>query len=207
MTDGPNDSSLPFPKDPPSPNVQNTNELRGLDETLSEIRALSATMTTLKKQSVLPKENIWYSDKIYSLQHRLFDILHSPPYQHALDRPVCIAALIFCAVCLRDITFNFRIIYNAVKRLKTAVQHFLDENWTPTVDYQLGIKLFWALGFGGIAAEGKEERAWFVKKFGIMCGVLGLRDWDGGREILDGVLWQSDLDGFGKTLWREASST
>jgi hypothetical protein len=165
-------------------------------------------MVVLKRQSILPKENIWYSDKIYLVQHRLFDILHSPPDQRGeLDAACCISALIFCTTCLRDITFNFRSISNAVKRLKEAIQDFLGNHWTPRVDFPLGVKLFWVLGLGGIASEGKEERWWYVGKFRKMVGVLALKDWESAEVVLKSVLWQADLDSFGRRLWAEAHSS
>ena len=97
-------------------------------------------------------------------------------------------------------------IANAVKRLKEAIAEFLENHWAPRVDYELGLKLFWVLGLGGIASEGKDERWWFVEKFKKMAGVLGLKDWECARVVLDGVLWQSDLDGFGRKLWAEIHS-
>ena len=165
-------------------------------------------MAVLRKQSVLPQENIWYSDKIYSVQHRLFDILHSTADQRGeLDAACCITALIFCSTCLRDIGFNFRVIENAVKRLKEAISEFLEKHWVPRVDFPLGMKLFWVLGLGGIASEGKEERWWFVEKFRKMAAVLGLKDWEGAEAILESALWQADLNGFGRKLWAEAHSS
>jgi hypothetical protein len=207
LTEVPDSTSLPFPTDPHTSDFPTRYQFLSTDETLAHIRTLSSTMSILRKQSVVPEENIWYSDKIYSLQHRLYFILHNSPFPSSLDPAMCIAALIFCAVCLRDITFNFRIIYNGVKRLKTAVQVFLDRYWKPCVDYALGVKLFWVLGMGGIASEGKEERNWFVGKFKIMCGVLNLKNWEDARGLLEGVLWQEDLNGFGGKLWLEAWCT
>lgn len=205
MIEVPSDASLDFVTDSQDSEYANTSDRIGLDDTFAQIRALSATMAVLRKQSVLPKENIWYSDKIYSLQHRLFDILHSPVAKRdELDAACCIAALIFCATCLRDITFNFRAIENAVTRLKDAIADFLDKHWTPRVDYPLGVKLFWVLGLGGIASEGKQERWWFVEKFRKMAGVLGLKDWESAELVLENVLWQADLNGFGRKLWVEA---
>jgi len=65
-------------------------------------------------------------------------------------------------------------------------------------------RMFWILGFGGMAAEGKPERDWFVAKFRKSCDDLNINDWETAKEILVNVLWQSDLDDDASKLWLEA---
>lgn len=55
-----------------------------------------------------------------------------------------------------------------------------------------------------MAGEGKEDQHWFVGKFKTMCEVLNMKDWESARALLEGVLWQQDLDAFGWKLWLEA---
>ena len=200
----PGNASLRFLTDSEYSSAINT---PGLDDTFAQLQALSSTMSMLRKQSVLPEENIWYSDKIYSLQHRLFDEIQTSYSQRgSLDAACSIAALIFCSTCLRDIGFNFRIIATAVTRLKAAILEFLEKHLIPKIDFPLGLKLFWVLGLGGIASDGKDERRWFVEKFRKMAGVLGLKDWEAAEGVLGSVLWQEDLSGFGRKMWVEAHS-
>ena len=64
--------------------------------------------------------------------------------------------------------------------------------------------MFWILGFGGVAAEGKPERDWFVAKFKALRDVLDINDWETARGLLKEVLWQMELDDAASKLWLEA---
>jgi hypothetical protein len=172
-----------------------------LDWALIHIQDLSATLEVIRMSSILPKENVRYSDKVYYLQHCLLAIIHSPDYgQH--DTVFATAALIFCCACFRDVNFNFRVVADGVKSLKYALETFEAShsfNGAENIN-----RLFWTFALGGMAAEGKRERPWFVDKMKLMCGLLVLRSWDSARAILEGILWQSQLDQYGCRLWRDA---
>lgn len=152
----------------------------------------------------MPQEDIWYSDKIYYLQRNLFDIAHDASYHSPIDSVCALAALIYCGHCLRDIPLSYVVTAKAVTRLKDAIELYEMFNfWNG--DYELTKKMLWILGFGGIAAEGKSEREWFVKKFRFCCFNMGVTDWNTAKAAIDNVLWEPDLDDAGVRFWEESN--
>jgi hypothetical protein len=172
-----------------------------LNWTLRHIRDLSMTLQFIRRSLILPGENVWYSDKVYYLQHCLMEILHSPRCT-PLEAAFSMAALIFCAICFRDINFHFRAVADAVPRIKNSLRD-LKTDYFPFNDAQFATRTFWVLIFGGMAAEGKQDRPWFVEKLRISSGILGFRSWTTAKVVLGDVLWQSKLDEYGNRLWRE----
>jgi hypothetical protein len=172
-----------------------------LDWTLRHIRDLSSTLQFIRRSSIRPEENVWYSDKVYYLQHCLLEIVHSPRCT-PLDTAFSIAALIFCAICFRDINFRFRAVADAVPRIQNSLRD-LQTDYFPFNDAQFATRTFWVLVFGGMAAEGKQDRPWFVEKLRISSEILGFRSWTTAKLVLEDVLWQSKLDEYGSRLWRE----
>lgn len=172
-----------------------------LDWTLKHIQDLSATLELIRMSSILPEEDVRYSDKVYYLQHCLLAIIHSPDYG-PLDTVFSIAALIFCCTCFRDVSFNFRVVADGVTRLQNALEAFETDH--SLIDAAHSNRLFWTITLGAIAAEGKQERPWLVEKMKIVGAVLNLDTWESAKGILEDILWQSQLDQFGHRLWREA---
>lgn len=174
-----------------------------IDRLLTGVGDLCKTLKALKKRANMPKEDIWYSDKVYYLQRHILDIAHSSDYPRPLDTVCALAALIYCGHCLRDVPLTFTAVSNGVKRLKPAIERYEREhNWIQDAD--LARKMFWILAFGGVCAEGKPEREWFATKFWVASGQLQLKDWESAKEILDAVLWQPELDDGGVRLWKGA---
>lgn len=91
---------------------------------------------------------------------------------------------------------------NAVRRLKASIQE-LDGGEEEQTDVEKKW-MFWVLAFGGVAAEGREEREWFVEEFGGFVRGMKLRKWEEARGILEEVLWEDVLDEGGKRLWIKA---
>lgn len=152
----------------------------------------------------MPDEDIWYSDKIYYLQRSLFDIAHDSSYHMPIDSVSALAALIYCGHCLRDIPLSYAVTSKAVTRLQSALELYETFNlWMG--DPELTKKMFWILAFGGIAAEGKSERAWFVQKFRFCSFDLNLNTWESARLILDGILWEPGLDDAGIRLFEDSN--
>ncbi|KAF4631206.1 hypothetical protein G7Y89_g6916 [Cudoniella acicularis] len=193
----------------------NTTSLPHLDKLLTQLREFTTTVQKLTSPDLLPpRENLFYSDKIYHFQHQLFTIIHSSPsFYTSLDKACSIVALLFCCYALKDIPFTFRIFTKGVERLKILVA--LHEENSKGDDGVMGRndgdeievkrKLFWAVGLGALAAEGKDEWGWFVERIREMCVVMGVDCWDKARSILESVLWQNDLNEAGERLWKEAN--
>jgi hypothetical protein len=68
------------------------------------------------------------------------------------------------------------------------------------------LRLFWILGLGGAASEGKPERSWFMEEFRVVRDIVGVRSWEDAKPIVVGVLWHPELDGIGKRFWDEVNS-
>jgi hypothetical protein len=174
-----------------------------LERLLVGVRDLSKLLKELRKLSNLPEDNIWYSDKIYYLQRNLVEIVYCPDNSRPVDRVCAMAALMYCGHCLRDVPLTFQVIARAVTRLKAAITVYEQEI---SVDVDIAAKkiMFWILGFGGVAAEGKPERDWFVAKFRALCDELVINDWETANGILKEILWQAELDDAASKLWLEA---
>lgn len=175
----------------------------GIDRLLEGVRDLSKLLKEIRKRPNLPEDNIWYSDKIYYLQRNLVEFVYCPNTPEPLDRVCAMAALMYCGHCLRDVPFTFQVIARAVTRLKDSIVEYEKET-SPPSETEDKKRMFWILGFGGVAAEGKPERDWFVAKFRASCDDLDINDWETANGVLEGVLWQSDLDGAASKLWLEA---
>ncbi|KUJ13964.1 uncharacterized protein LY89DRAFT_151350 [Mollisia scopiformis] len=174
-----------------------------LEWTMSEVRDMSLSLQHVRCSSSTPQENIWYSDKVYYLQFCLLEVLHSPKSSH-LEVATSIAALIYCSVCFRDLSFNFRVVGETVVRLEAVLQNVFYEAANLGKDYE---NLLWSLIVGGMAAEGKPEREWFVVQLAAIGRTLSIMNWDGCKGMLRRLSWQVELDSFGSRLWREACAT
>jgi len=193
--------------DAPEPTLDDLVHGDKLDRLLREIGNLSVTMHAVRISTSEPLEDIWYIDKIYYLQSSLYDIIHQPPYESGiLDTACAFAALIFCGHCLRDVPLSFSVHIKAVTRLKTAIE-IAQSSIAYTVDPHLRKRLFWILGLGGTAAEGKPEKPWFVDQLRNIFRDMHLNgSWESARPVLKSVLWNECLDEPGKKLWEEVMS-
>jgi hypothetical protein len=209
-TDRPEDFFYPQISNPGDPSrfrgddaTSQTMHDHSLERLLVGVRDLSKLLKELRKLSYLPEDNIWYSDKIYYLQRNLVEIVYCPNTPRPVDRVCAMAALMYCGHCLRDVPFTFQVIARAVTRLKAAIIKLEMEDSADT-DREAKKVMFWILGFGGVAAEGKPERDWFVAKFGALRDELDINDWETASRVLKDVLWQRELDDAASKLWLEA---
>jgi hypothetical protein len=88
-----------------------------------------------------------------------------------------------------------------VRNLQTELLRILDE---VVLDCAYRERFLWVLGLGGMAAEGKSERAWYVVRFRMIAHGLGFGSWWEAKRVLEGVLWMRELDEPGRRLWVEA---
>lgn len=129
--------------------------------------------------------------------------MYCPNTPRSVDRVCAMAALMYCGHCLRDVPLTFQVIARVVTRLKAAIIEY-EEEIAADADKEAKKVMFWILGFGGVAAEGKPERDWFVAKFRASCDDLDINDWETANRILKDVLWQAELDDAASKLWLEA---
>lgn len=173
---------------------------QSLEWVLEHVQNLSTTLELIRTSSVLPEEDVAYSDKVYYLQHCLLAIIHSPAYGQ-FDTVFAVSALIFCCTCFRDVNFNSRVIADGVKRLRNELEALDIEYFF--MDTASSNRLFWTVTMGAIAAEGKAERPWLIDKVKTMSEVLNLERWESAKLVLGDILWQAQLDHSGRRLWRE----
>jgi hypothetical protein len=149
------------------------------------LRQLSRLLNISGPKTVIRMDHTWYSDMAYMLQRRLMhlsDTYSSQPSR--IERPCCIAALIYLECCVREIHPRSRIVETLVKDLKVALLRLKG-----LASAGMSNLIFWALAVGVGASGSQAEREWFVAQLGALCGVLGGRGWEGARGILQGILW------------------
>jgi len=62
----------------------------------------------------------------------------------------------------------------------------------------------WILVIGGIAAEGRNERWWFVNEIGVICAQLDIANVGELKECVKNIVWIEGLLGDGLVvLWEE----
>lgn len=175
----------------------------GLRDLLTQTQVMSETFQELKKGG-MPREDISYSDRVYCIQRQLFEVIYEEK-STKLEVACATAALVFCYHVLRDISLGFGIARMAVRRLKGSLEGVMGE--CEGSGKGKGELLFWTVGFGAVAAEGKEEGQWFVGRFRGLCSVLGVRRWEDVRGRLGRVLWADALDERGKRVWDEVAES
>ena len=173
-----------------------------IDTVLLELRNFAKELARIQRSlNPVNRPHISTSDKIFVLERKVFDLIHSPPPSTTpLDHACTVAALIHMRSNLRDNVCNFRIIETA--RLQYALIE-LGDLWQREYDLRDREKLVWTLGFGAVSSEGRPERDWFVSTFRHVCESVGLRRWEYVRAVFDTVLWKSELDVDGMRVWED----
>lgn len=150
------------------------------------LRQVSRLLNISGPRAVIRMDHTWYSDMAYTLQRRLMQLADSflPRRLSRIERPCCIAALIYLECCIREIHPRSRIVETLVKNLKASLLQLKGLAST-----SMSNLVFWALAVGVAASGEQAEHAWFVAQLGALCGFLEVRGWDGAKGILQGILW------------------
>jgi hypothetical protein len=149
------------------------------------LRQLSRLLSISGPKAVIRMDHTWYSDMAYTLQRRLMHLADTFSVQPShIERLCCIAALIYLECCIREIHPRSRIVETLVKDLKAASLELKGHANAGTSNL-----VFWALAIGLAASRERAEHEWFVAQLGVLCGILGVRGWEGARGILQGILW------------------
>jgi hypothetical protein len=158
------------------------------------LRQLSRLLNISGPKAVIRMDHTWYSDMAYTLQRRLMSLSSSPPPTPAqIERPCCLAALIYLECCIREIHPRSRIVETLVRNLNAALLRLKALAGTA-----MSHLVFWALAVGTAASAYGERgvHAWFVAQLRALGGFLGVKGWEGARGVLQGILWperESDL--------------
>jgi hypothetical protein len=184
---------------------------KDISSVFAELRYLNFILESKDPREIELADTMWYSDKTYLVQRSLVYLsLHPQSEDAALDTACCLAASIFVDSCFRDLGFHAGVIGQLVSKLRTACESLsplqgevddgIDECATLT-------KLLWVFAFGGIAAVGRPERAWFVEQLAHVCSALELDSWEEMVECLGTILWNACWEVPRGLLWRSVIDT
>jgi hypothetical protein len=98
------------------------------------------------------------------------------------------AAHIYLWLAIRELPPTSELLYRLLQRLHGSLEPILPGWWN--ADRERMEWLLWILFVGGVAADGREERAWFVSELGNLCMELGIWTLEGLKEGLKRVVWQ-----------------
>jgi hypothetical protein len=154
------------------------------------LRQLSQLLSIRGPKAVIRMDHTWYSDMAYMLQRRLMHLSTTFETQTSrVERPCCIAALIFLECCIREIHPRSRIIETLVRDLKASLLQL--RGLAPA---GAGKLIFWALAVGVAASGQNVDHEWFVTQLRALSEFLGVVGWNDARKVLQGVLWP-DIEG------------
>jgi hypothetical protein len=127
------------------------------------------------------------------------------PHHQTIYESCRLAALIYAV----GVTFPLPSQCSPLPRLAHLLQETLQETpdatslWTHP---QAQVALLWALTLGGIAAENRPERAWFVQTLSQAAVNNGIYSWSELKSVLEFMLWyDTACDRAGYSLWLEVA--
>jgi hypothetical protein len=179
---------------------------KDISSVFAELRYLNFVLESKDPREIELADTMWYSDKTYLVQRNLVYLsLHPQSEDAALDTACCLAASIFVDCCFRDLGFHAGVIGHLVSKLRTACEPLLSlqgEVYNGADKRATLTKLLWVFAFGGIAAVGRPERAWFVEQLAHVCSALELISWEKMEECLGTILWNARWEVPHGLLWR-----
>jgi hypothetical protein len=136
------------------------------------------------------------SNKIYNVE---YDLLLLNELQNTnIDSNRCIfafeavplkmAAHLYLWLAIRELPPTSELLYKILQRLHGSLKPVLP-GWFNASEERM-YWLLWILFVGGVAANGRKERSWFVNELGHVCIDLKIWTLDGLKECLERVVWQ-----------------
>ncbi|TVY83616.1 Cryptochrome-1 [Lachnellula suecica] len=203
-TSPPADQQLEHP--PPFEEIGNIlSDLKLIDPSLVDLFMLLRDLAELDQGSPKSAEDfnaIRDSDKLLLAEVTLLALSKNPSSSKLLTS-TCMAAIIFLDKHLRGITFNARIMERFVARLQVSMNDVLSIISPFEIDVKTARIMLWILYVGGVAAEEKIERAWFVTHLSYICDSLQLNNWKDAKQILESFLWPLEWETDRARLWEE----
>ncbi|GFF36945.1 hypothetical protein IFM58399_04723 [Aspergillus lentulus] len=127
------------------------------------------------------------------------------PHHQTIYEACRLAALIYAV----GVTFPLPSQCSPLPRLATLLQETLQQTAAATPLWthpQAQVALLWALTLGGIAAENRPERAWFVQTLAQAAANNRIYSWPELKSVLEFMLWyDTACDRAGYTLWLEVA--
>ncbi|GFG20819.1 hypothetical protein IFM61606_00811 [Aspergillus udagawae] len=126
------------------------------------------------------------------------------PHHQAVYEACRLAALIYAV----GVTFPLPFQCSPFPRLAKLLQEVLQTPDAPSLwtHPQAQVTLLWVLTLGGIAAENRPERDWFVHTLGQAASHNGIYSWPDLKAVLEFMLWyDTACDRAGYALWLEVA--
>jgi hypothetical protein len=114
-----------------------------------------------------------------------------------------LAAIIYADNQIRGINFRARIMDRVIERLQHALGMVMDDISQYDLKENAARAILWVLIVGGVAADHRPCRGWFIEKILDFCDVLDMRTWADTEEILQKFLWPAAWDKPGYLLWED----
>lgn len=146
-------------------------------------------------------------DRRTAIQHGLLSLRPGSEMEPATSPSLSVyeccrlTALIYSTAVVFPIPNSWKALQKLVKELKTAIGQ--TEMIYDDCNANL---LLWMLVLGGTAAEGKQERPWYVEQLGYYARTKGIEDWEDVEDTMHEFLWLSSAcRPAGMKLWAEVS--
>ncbi|PVH86875.1 hypothetical protein DL98DRAFT_640558 [Cadophora sp. DSE1049] len=148
------------------------------------------------------EEKIRHSDKLYVTERSLLILANAwGPGKFATS--ACIAATIFLDNHLRGVGFNARLMDRLVTRLQFSMNMVLNDIFRHNANDKTAKAILWVLFVGGIAAEARPVREWFIMQLPGFCDTLGLKIYEEAELVLKDFLWAPSWQNQGQLLWMQ----
>lgn len=114
-----------------------------------------------------------------------------------------LAAIIYTDNQIRGINFRARIMDRVIERLQHALGKVMDDIPQHDLKENAARAILWVLIVGGVAADYRPCRGWFLERILDLCDVLDMRTWEDMEEILQKFLWPAAWHKPGFLLWED----
>jgi hypothetical protein len=169
---------------------------------MRDLQYISIVLYSFQRTDITKIDQLNLSDSFYAIEKRAYELLqarfrHQPKtatsadvsydskYTHSfLYTACCLASLIYVSVALREIPPRAGFFNTLIERL-TAVVQSIDIVGSCAMYPKI---LLWILGTGGVAALGRKQRGWYVKKLAAFCQDRNIYEWHAMREAF-GAPW------------------
>jgi hypothetical protein len=114
-----------------------------------------------------------------------------------------LAAMIYTDNQIRGINFRARIMDRVIERLQDALGMVMDDISQHDLKDNATRAILWVLIVGGVAADYRACRGWFLERILDFCDVLDMRTWKDTEEMLQRFLWPAAWHKPGYHLWED----
>ena len=114
-----------------------------------------------------------------------------------------LAAIIYTDNQIRGINFRARIMDRVIERLQDALGMVMEDISQHDLKENAARAILWVLIVGGVAADHRPCRGWFLERILDFCDGLDMRTWEDTEEIRKRFLWPAAWHKPGHLLWED----